>query len=196
MIVGRILHAFHSFCVQVRGWVVPALNGDRKWSWQYLKPQDPVGLFHLATWTWLNSLCKMKSWSREIYLLKSSSSYSGRCESETGVLVSCLPSPRSPAPGTEAAGLLSVRADLAAWEGAAAAWALHKFPASEKRGFPPTYFQQRIRGKEVLPLECHLDFCVIFQGGLRDCPLKHKDSDEIQEWSLVWKICHFRVNQT
>ena len=108
MIVGRVLHAFHSFCLQVRGWVVPALNGDRKWLWQYLKPQDPVGLFHLATWTWLNSLCKMKSWSREIYLLKSSSSYSGRCESETGVLVSCLPSPRSPAPGTEAAGLLRV----------------------------------------------------------------------------------------
>ena len=52
--------------------------------------------------------------------------------------------------------------------------ALHNLPPSEKRGFPPAYFQQRIRGNEVLPLGCHLDFRVSFQEALRNSPPKHK----------------------
>lgn len=47
---------------------------------------------------------------------------------------------------------------------------LYNLPPSEKRGFPPAYFQQRIRDSEVLPSGCHLDICVVFQEDLRNLP--------------------------
>lgn len=68
-----------------------------------------------------------------------------------------------------------LRTDPAVKEGGGQpGWLLCNLPPSEKRGFPPAYFQQRIRDNEVLPWERHLDFCVIFQEGLGVLPRKHE----------------------
>lgn len=133
-----------------------------------------------AEWSSLNCLCKMKSWGWRIHLTKDLKFIFWELwvwDWCVGILpplhlfqaqrqlvcTSFLFGQTSGLPGKKAAAL----------------WALHNLPASEKRGFPPTYFQQRIRDNDILPLESHLDFCVIFQGSLRDCPLKHKYGDKI-----------------
>lgn len=119
-------------------------------------------------------------------LLEIASSYFGKCESKIDVLVSSLPYSCSKHRGSLSAPPCSLDRRQAAWKELATSWALHNLLASEKRGFPPTYFQPRIRDNEVLSLEYHLDFCVIFfQEGISDCPLKHKYGDKILDRSLV-----------
>lgn len=130
-----------------------------------------------------------------MHLLNISSSCLGKSESQ--VCWCPRPSHRLQAQGQLACfSFFSAQTSWLSGKEAAISWALHNLPASEKRGFPPTYFLQRIRDNEVLPLEWHLDFCVIFQGGLSSCSLKHKYGDKTQDKSLVWHIGHFRINQT
>lgn len=86
----------------------------------------------------------------------------------------CLPLPWVPALFLPPAPSL-LRTDPAVMKGGCQpGHPLRNLPPSEKRGFPPAYFQQRIRGNEVLPWERHLDFCVIFQEGLGILPRKHE----------------------
>lgn len=89
-------------------------SGSHERSWQYLKLQDPVELFHLTAWSSENRLCKTKSWSWEIRLVKFSSSYFGDVSLR---LVCCCPPPRprTPAPGTEAACLLRLLIGQTSW---------------------------------------------------------------------------------
>lgn len=158
MVVGKVPDTFRSLCLPVQDGVVPALNRNHKWSWHYLKPQDPVEFFYLTEWSYLNCLCKMKSWSWGCSYWRSQVHILGNVSLR--LMCWCPPS-LTPAPSTGAACLLlpSLWTDLRlSGKELATSWALHNLPASEKRGFPPTYFQQRIRDNEVLPLEYHLDF--------------------------------------